>query len=300
MLKGLVAACLAGPSAASAQSVEDARADIRSTYDFDPTSMPFDEQARRAPSLSALWERCSKMPEVYLHALRAELRATGNRELLYCDGGMLLLNKSRDSQDQTLGLSSLRKCSLAEIQHTPYFYTLHALAVRGVDTFDLQSRILAKPDFSVFIVQHALSLAQDYAFLYPLLVQDESAYVPRLIARLRDDNVAAAQKSLVLALWYAATPEAEAAVRTYATEPEASAAAKDQARKLVERLESVLRWTPDDATLQRIRSAVGVSAGVSEAELRSKRRARMKSISDEALHDLEAYTVLIYRARRGM
>jgi hypothetical protein len=50
--------------------------------------------------------------------------------------------------------------------------------------------------------------------------------------------------------------------------------------------------------LKRVLAALEVSAAATEAELRAKRRSRMRSISDEALYDLEAYTTLIYRARR--
>jgi hypothetical protein len=257
--------------------------------------MTFDEQARRVPSLGALWARYSKAPDVYREALRTELNGEGQPELLYCDGGMLLLDKSRSPEDQALGLTSLQKCSLAEIQHTPYFYALHALAVRGIDTFDLQARILSKPKYSVFIVQHALSLGQDYAFLYPFLVQEESAYVPKLIARLQNEQDPTAQKSLVRALWYAATPEAEAALRSFAGAPSPSLGAAD-ARRFLETLKTVRQWKSTDPTLERIRSAVDTGQQASVSELRAKRRARMRSISDEALYDLEAYTVLIYRS----
>ena len=61
----------------------------------------------------------------------------------------------------------IRKCTLAEIQHTPYFYTLHSLALRGVDTFDLQLRMLSKPEYSVFIVQHALTSGRITRFYTP-------------------------------------------------------------------------------------------------------------------------------------
>ena len=288
-----------GVSSVSAQSIQDARADIRSTYDFDPSGMNFEEQARRAPSLSALWDRYSKDPNVYGAALRAELRTEGNRELLYCDGGMLLLNKSKVDDDQALGLTSIAKCALAEIQHTPYFYTLHTLAVRGVDTFDLQAKILSKPKYSVFIVQHALSLGQDYAFLYPLLVQDESVYMPKLLARLREEQDPTAQKSLVRALWYAATTEAESALKAFAVASGPSSPAKEDAHKLLNSLDEVRRLKPGDATLKRILAMAKASTTTAESELRAKRRARMRSISDEALYDLEAYTALIYRTRRG-
>jgi hypothetical protein len=288
-----------GISAANAQSINDARADIRATYDFEPSTMTFDEQAHRAPALSALWNRYPNRPEVYAAALRAELQDGANRELLYCDGGMLLLAQSREQHDQALGLTSIQKCSLAEIQHTPYFYTMHSLAVRGIDTFDLQVRILSKPKYSVFIVQHALSLGQDYAFLYPLLVQDESTYVPRLLARLADERDDVARRSLVRALWYAATPEAESAIRAIATDPAPGSPAKDDARKLLEKLKFVRQLKPSDSSLARIRAAVGATQKTTQGELRAKRRARMRSISDEALHDLEAYTALIYYARSG-
>ena len=199
---------------------------------------------------------------------------------------MLLLAKSRIEEDQALGLSSLERCSLVEIQQTPYFYTLHALAVRGIDTFDLQARILSKPGYSVFIVQHALSLGQDYAFLYPLLVQDEAVYVPRLLKRLSQEQDQVAQKSLVRALWYAATPESEAAIRKLVLDKSPNGPANEAARKLIETVDTVRRWQANDSTLERVAAAVGATSTMTESELRAKRRARMRSISDEALYEL--------------
>ena len=294
----LLATC-AGAVSAWAQGSAEPGADIRATYDFEPSAMTFEEQARRAPELSRLWGRLDGNRDAYLLALRAELRAEGRRELLYCDGGMLLLAKSTDAEDQQLGLGAIGKCSLAEIQHTPYFYTLHRLAMRGVDTFELQVRMLSRPDYSAFIVQHALTLGQDYAFLYPFLVQQESAYVPRLVALLVGVNDATAQKSIIRALWYAATHDSEAAVRAAAGDRRLADSARADARHLLQGLATVRGWPGDHATLRRIRRAIDVSPGITEEELRLRRRARMRSVSDEALHDLEAYTALIYRLRQG-
>ena len=294
----VVAACVGAPAVLS-QEPPDIRADIRSTYDFEPSTMTFDEQARRAPDLSKLWDRYDKNREPYQTALRSELRTNGNRELLYCDGGMLLLAKSESAEDQQLGLDSLRKCSLAEIQHTPYFYTLHRLAVRGIDIYDLQIRILSKPKYSVFIVQHALTLGQDYAFLYPFLVQQESTYVPRLAVLLQTTTDASAQKSIIRAMWYAATIEAETAIKSAAADRRLADLARADARQLLQSLATVRGWSESNANLKRVRESVGVTSSATEGELRAKRRARMRAVSDEALHELEAYTVLIYRLRRG-
>ena len=295
----LVAAFVLVPLTVCGQSVEEALQDIRATYDFEPSKMSFDEQARRAPTLSALWSRYARKPETYGPALRTALRTSDGRELMYCDGGMLLLAKQTAPDDQALGLKSLERCSLAEIQHTPYFYTLNALAARGMDTINLQFRILEKPKYSVFIVQHALTLGQDYAFLYPLLIQDEQTYVARIDNRLQAEQEPTAQKSLVRALWYSATAEAENALRTFVASPAASSLAKDDARRLLERTDAERKWPTSNATLKRVLANLGLKNEPAEAELRTKRRARMRSISDEALHDLEAYTTLIYRARRG-
>ena len=54
----------------------------------------------------------------------------------------------------------------------------------------------------------------------------------------------------------------------------------------------------DDVRLHKLRELIGRDAQAGEAELRSKRRARMRSISDEALIELEAYTAFIYQSFR--
>jgi hypothetical protein len=219
--------------------------------------------------------------------------------MLYCDGGMLLLHKSKEAaEDRSLGLRSIEKCSLAEIQHTPYFYTLHALAREGVDTLDLQWKILTKPKYSAFVVAHALSLGQDYAFVYPLLLQDEGKYVGRLVDRLRVEPDAVAQKSLVLALWYAATPAAERALRDLATDAAAAPVARAEATKMLERIEHARSLSFGLQSALYFRRQTDVTGNDGEREIRAKRRARMRSISDEALAELDIYTPLLYRAFR--
>jgi hypothetical protein len=123
----------------------------------------------------------------------------------------------------------------------------------------------------VFIVQHALSLGQDYAFLYPFLVQDEATYVPRLIARLRVEGDPIAQKSVIRALWYAATPGAEAAVREAAVDQRIASVARDDATRLLQSLDSVRGWPTDDPMLRRIYAMIDASPS-SETELRAKRK----------------------------
>lgn len=76
-------------------------------------------------------------------------------------------------------------------------------------------------------------------------------------------------------------------------------AAYEDAVRLMKRTDDERRWGPNNPTLRRARQMVKAPLASSEEELRAKRRARMRAISDEALYDLEAYTTLIYRVRRG-
>jgi hypothetical protein len=279
-----------------APTVATALGDIQKTYNFEPSKLSFAEQYKRAPALTALWDRYDRNPRVYREALRTALESANARELLYCDGGMLLLAKSQLAEDLDLGLRSISKCSLAEIEHTPYFYTLHTLAVRGVDTLDLQFRMLAQPRYQVYIVAHSLTLGQDYAFLYPLLVQDEAKYVLRLIERAKTEKNATAAATLIKAIWYAATPEAERALQALVSGATHSPAIRESARKANEQTRFIRSLGADDPKLNQLRELIGSDAGAGEAELRSKRRARMRSVSDEALIELEAYTAFLYRS----
>jgi hypothetical protein len=291
----IVFVLLVASAQAQTPTVVSALQDIESTYDFDPSAFTFAEQAKRSPTLSALWDRYDKAPGVYREALRGALLASGKRELLYCDGGMLLLAKSKASEDLNLGLQSIAKCSLSEIEHTPYFRTMHSLALRGVDALDLQFRILDRPSFQAYIPAHALTLGQNYAFTYPLLVQEESRYVPRVIDRLRAEKYETAGQTLVLALWYAATAPAEAGIRAIINDSQYPHGVREFSAKAIERTVQFRSMATSDARLTQLRAQLRLGTNVGEAELRAKRRARMRSISDEALIELDAYTPLIYR-----
>jgi len=60
------------PTSAHAQKPTAATAlrDIQNTYNFDPSKLSFEEQAKRAPTLSALWDRYDKTSDVYRDTLR--------------------------------------------------------------------------------------------------------------------------------------------------------------------------------------------------------------------------------------
>ena len=290
----LAALLFALPLTANATTLAEARADILATYNFEPAKLPYEEQVKKADSIEAIWKRYDASPESYHRALRELLAAKGHPEILYCDGAIRLIARSQPTDDIAAYVQALNACSLAEIEHTPYFFVVHALAVRGLDTFDLQARMLTKPHYVAYVSAHALELGQDFSFLYPFLVQDEASYVTRLVERAKTERDPTAVVTLLRALWYAATPESEAALRSMAGQS-ADGTKSAEAQKLLERMASLRALKSDDKPVQYLQAKFPSLLTASDADLRAKRRQRMRSISDEALHDLEAYTAILYR-----
>jgi hypothetical protein len=267
---------------------------ILKTYDFEPSKMTYDEQVSQSNNLSKLWGMAEKSRTEYIESLRKLLLQPNQHEILYCDGGMLLLSLSQIKDDTSLGIKSLSRCSMAEIEHTPYFYTMHSLANRGIDTFDLQLKMLEKPKYSVFIVPHVLTLGQSYAFTYPLLVQDEKQYISRLLKRLNIEKDATAQQSLALVIWHAATPESEQALTQFLSNPLIAKETSETIKNVLQSLKDI-RATNLDKSFDKDFEYLGINRDSSIETLRQKRRERMRSISDEALEELRFYTALIYQ-----
>jgi hypothetical protein len=84
-------------------------------------------------------------------------------------------------------------------------------------------------------------------------------------------------------------------LRSVAASASHSPSAREEARKTVDRVESArgLWLLGPTAWYHRWRTDVRIGDG--EADIRAKRRSRMRSISDEALIELDAYTPLLYR-----
>ncbi len=103
---------------------------------------------------------------------------------------------------------------------------------------------------------------------------------------LHDEKDETAQKSLLLLLWYAQTPDSDNALANFekdATKPQVS---RTYATELIHRKDTVGLTARASAITD------------SEQSLRAARRARMKAVSDEALFDLNSYTAKIIAKRK--
>jgi hypothetical protein len=193
---------------------------------------------------------------------------------------------SNDPADHKVILNAVTHTDVRDVQFMDYVLLVHRFAVLGDGTTSAAFHILATPKFTIFIPQHSLTLAQNYCLIYMLLPTDQNFWLPPAISRLHDENDETAQKSLLLLLWYAQTPDADNALSDFAKDAAKPQASRTYANDLIHRKDNVGL------------TARALSITSSEQSLRDARRARMKAVSDEALYDLDDYTAKIIAKRK--
>jgi hypothetical protein len=118
------------------------------------------------------------------------------------------------------------------------------------------------------------------------LPTDMDYWLRPAINRLKTENDQTAQKSLLLLLWYAQTDAADQAMSAFAGDTSKPSASRTYARELVHRKDKI-------GSKERTQAADST-----EVSLRQKRRERLKAVSDEALIDLDDYTMMLIAKRK--
>jgi hypothetical protein len=291
-LKGLLiaSALLLAPFAAVGQQpaapVSGIHAEILQIYDFAPHSLEKAQFAQKSAVLDKFWSKAKSHRDTYVPGLRAELTDFSNPPFFLFDGSSLLLTLSDDPADRKIAAAALARSDLRDVTPTGYFYTVHKLATEGADTTAPAFHILDDPKFQVIVPEHALTLGQDYCLIYMLLPTSQDFWLQPAIDRLRAEKDETAQKSLLLLVWYAQTPESDKAVLDISTDATKPAALRSAANTLAHRKDAV---NPKDSA---------IATASSEASLREDRRKRMAAVSDEALDDLDEYTRKIIAKRK--
>jgi hypothetical protein len=260
-------------------------AEIQKVYDFHPHTLSSAQITQKSGVLDQFWTKAKSQRDVYVPELRRELADFSNPPFFLFDGSQLLLSLSDAPADRKIVLSAIAHTDLRDLQLKDYFLFVQRMAAQGENTTAAAFHILPEPKFQVFIPQHSLTLAQDYCLIYMLLPTNQDFWVQPAIERLRAETDVSAQKSLLLLLWYAQTPDSDKAIQEFSTAAVKSEATKAYANELVHRKDSIGRS-----------DAVGSSEG--EESLRQARRERMRAVSDEALYDLDSYTAKIIAIRK--
>jgi hypothetical protein len=275
----LLAVSAAGQSASIHQQIQQ-------TYDFQPHLLSNQQITEKSAALDQLWTRAKADPSLYIPALREELGDYKNPIFFLYDGSTLLLSLSDTPADRKIALAAMARCDLRDVQAKDYFLQVHRMASLSEDTTAAAFHILEQPKFTVFIPQHVLTLGQNYALIYLLLPTDMDYWLRPAINRLKTENDQTAQKSLLLLLWYAQTDAADQAMSAFAGDTSKPSASRTYARELVHRKDKI-------GSKERTQAADST-----EVSLRQKRRERLKAVSDEALIDLDDYTMMLIAKRK--
>ncbi|WP_284419202.1 MULTISPECIES: hypothetical protein [unclassified Bradyrhizobium] len=230
-------------------------------------------QAKSA-QLDQFWTMAKADPSTTLPQLRRELDTASNSAFFFYDGAKLLLTLSTDRSDQAIALRAIAKADLRGIQPTDYVSTVHQLAGAGLDAREAAFQILPFPDLKVFFPQHSLTLGQDFALICMLFPMEEKLFVPDLIERLGREADVDTQKSLLVALWYAVTPAADAALQSFADNPHNNPDAVALTKTLLDRAKTI--GSPSSTPIEALRE--------------DRRKVMQRPISDEALIEFDELT----------
>jgi hypothetical protein len=260
-------------------------AEIQQVYNFQPHLLNQQQMAQKSTVLDQFWTHAEEQPELYVAALRQELGNFANSPFFLYDGSILLLSLSDTTADRKIALAAISRCDLRDLKATDYFLQVHHLAALNEDTTAAAFHVLEQPDFKVVFGEHVLTLSQGYALVYLLLPTEQHYWLGPAITRLGIERDQTAQQSLLLLLWYAQTDTADKAVRDFAADSAKPATARSYAQGLIARKGNL-------GPAQRAEAM-----GTTEESLRQKRRERLNGVSDEALRDLDNYTMMLMSKR---
>jgi hypothetical protein len=261
-------------------------AEIERVYNFQPHTLDSQQIQEKSAILDKFWSKAGSQRDVYVPGLRQELADFSNPPFFLYDGSKLLLSLSSDPSDRKIVLEAISHCDFRDLQLIDYFMLVHNLAAQGEDTTAAAFHILEDAKFRVFIPQHVLTLGQDYSLVYLLIPTDESFWVGPAIERLRNEKDETAQKSLLLLLWYAQRTDCDRAIGEFAGDTSKSNSCRSYANELAHRKDKL-------SHMHRVTAFAS-----SEQSLRVSRRQRMKAVSDEALEDLDSFTLEIMARRK--
>jgi len=259
---------------------------IQQTYNFQPHLLSKQEIKEKSAALDRFWAQAKTEPSLYVPALRQELGDFKNPAFFLYDGSALLLTLSDTQADRKSALAAMAHCDLRDVQARDYFLQVHRMAALNEDTTAAAFHVLEQPKFTVFIPQHVLTLGQDYVLIYLLMPTEMEYWLQPAINRLKTENDQTAQKSLLLLLWYAQTEAADQAISAFAGDASKPSASRTYANELVHRKDKI--GVKDRAE----------AFAANEPSLRQKRRERLKAVSDEALGDLDDYTLMLVAKRK--
>lgn len=203
---------------------------------------------------------------------------------------------------------------MTDISAEGYFHFCHRLCNLDVDAYPVVAKILEEPKFTFYVVQHALKVGQKDALLLCIACMGEERWVARFVERLKAEKDATATRPILFSLAFAATAEADTALKDFSARkdvPDDQKALADAllvkskpsppTRKVASKREDLDRFLKkceedgrvpyDTPNLED--DAKALVRKKDEASIRAARRKVARRVSDEALEELAYLTELL-------
>ncbi|ALI99613.1 hypothetical protein [Rufibacter tibetensis] len=247
---------------------------IEKVFNFYPHKLTSEEQKALYPKLDNFFDLVIKDKEKYLEPLRTELRSEGNNPYFYFDGGVLLLEISRDPKDIQLAADALVKSDLKDLPGDMYLQLLLSLSLKGADIIDPALHILDDTTFNAFIPQHVLTLkyGEGLKFLLPRYKPD--LYVGKLISKYEQIRAPDKKLTCIDLFVYANSCQADEFLETQLQDSQ-------QPRIVQEKISETIK----------IAKVSRSENGNKYSKLFDERKRILSRISDEAIYELNNVTL---------
>lgn len=288
--------------------------ELGKVYNYLPADVEQSVRDAKSKEMDDFWTFVASDLDTYMPLLREALKDE-KQNLFFCfDGSALLLEHSKTKADGELAVEAASRCRMTDISAEGYFYFCHRLCKLDVDAYPVVAKILEEPKFTFYVVQHALKVGQKDALLLCIACMGEERWVARFVERLKVEKDPTATRSILFSLGFAATAEADTALKVFSARkdvPDDQKALADAllvkskpnlpTRKVASKREDLDRFlkkceedgrvpydTPDLED-----DAKALVRKKDEASIRAARRKVARRVSDEALEELEYLTELL-------
>jgi hypothetical protein len=274
-------------SAIAAANEDDFHSLIVEHYSFSPPKLSNEERELKSKALDSFWSWVSSDRVTLLPKLREELDRTDNSPFFYYDGSKLLLSLSKETKDKQLAVMAIARSDLSEIQAEDYVRTILRLGTEGIDTVNAAFRVLDYPDFTVVVPAHSLKLGQDYSLILMVLQLPDYLFVEKAIRRLQGEKDRTARKSLLRALWCAATDLGDETIARVASD----ASAPDEVRKFASGLldETTEIISLPASTIEKLWREVALSQALRKAGPALFVNRKDKSVSKDQIESIKLF-----------
>jgi hypothetical protein len=252
-------------------------------YSFSPHKVTDAERKTKAAEMDAFWSEVKAHQVSELPMLRVELKDPSNPSFFFQDGSSLLLSLSQDQGDAMIAVDAMSRADLRDVQPPAYFYSIHSLSMKGVDTTKAALHVLDDPRFAVAVPQHAMTLDQSMSLMYLLLPVDQRRWMAAAQGRFASEKDETAQKSLLLLFFYSQTKDGDSVIRSAAKDPSTSDSVRKEAQKYINDAKEALRMKTD--------------VEGTETSIREARKNRLTAVSDEAIGDVQEMTARLIQLR---